>query len=502
MENKIKGFLSLKTVRGKILFYFMLVIFLMSMISIYTFLNSGKLLNHIDEMFRSSVILANLSNNIQEADEYLEKYLVTKNNEDLKMFKAKTNELRRKIARIDRRPSNDTVSIKWKNVAYLIEEYINFADNAIKAKKERKIVMYYSNYGEAEKIRIYINEEIDVLRSTYVDNNTKLYINIEDKLKNLQTINLSIICFVIFISLFIVVWSSNAVTKPIKILANKANEMYKGNFDIEDIELKSEDEVEEMARAFNNMKNSIVRYIEEIQEKSQIEIKLSEQEMQNLKMKNLVKNARLETLQSQMNPHFLFNTINACIQMAQAENAERTADFLYNMGKLFRYNLKNLNNMVSIKDEIENVDAYIYLLKIRYEDILVFEKSIEYDNLDARMPLLILQPIIENAFFHGISAKESGGVVKLSVAKKEDYIELCVEDNGCGISSGKIEKILSQDTGNISEDEPVSKGNGIGLRNVIQRLRLFYEQDVLSIESELGQWTRFTIKIPLKKVDF
>lgn len=497
MENKKSSFFSFRTVKGKLLFYFLLVIVLLSMINIYTYTNSRRILMQIDKMFENTVKLAELGKSLEASNTYLEKYLVSKSESDRKMFKKNINILKSKIVKIERTPSKDMVKLQWKNSAYLIDEYILYAEAAVKAKEERKIVTYYSSFNEAERIMGYIKETTESINKTYLENNIRLYIDIEEKLKKLQMINLIIIVLVIAGSIVIVAWSSESVTKPIALLAENAKEISQGKFDIEDIKLNSEDEIEETAAAFNEMKNSIKRYVEEIRRKSDVEIKLAEQEMQNLKMKNLVKNARLETLQAQMNPHFLFNTINACIQIAQIENAEKTADFLYNMGKLFRHNLKNINSFVTIKDEIENVDAYIYLLKIRYEDILCFEKDIDEQYLGERIPLLTLQPLVENSFLHGISGNPNGGTIKLEVKGRDGYIEVSVKDNGVGMDAAQIKKIFNSESSYDLTSEKNGKGNGIGIRNVIQRLRLFYETDALFIESEPGKGTSFTIRVPM-----
>ena len=204
-----------------------------------------------------------------------------------------------------------------------------------------------------------------------------------------------------------------------------------------------------------------------------------------------------------MNSHFLFNTINAGVQLSMIEGANRTSEFLESMSRLFRYNLKHLDSPVTIGDEVANVQDYYELLKVRFGDLIAFVFEIDPSALEYLMPPLVLQPIIENAYIHGLSNKESEGVIKVQVLNKEDSAYIIVEDSGNGISDIDANNIMSTKTENShvpKEENSKASGNGIGILNVIARLELFYKRgNLFEIKGYKGIGTKVTVEIPHKK---
>ena len=252
-----------------------------------------------------------------------------------------------------------------------------------------------------------------------------------------------------------------------------------------------------MADAFNRMAESIKAQVAAIKEKAELETRLKEQEMQNLLMKSHLKETQLQALQSQINPHFIFNTLNAGAQLAMFEEADRTYLFIECFASLFRYNLRSLDSPVTLREEIENINNYIALLKVRYADRISYSQEVDESVVDIPVPCMVLQPLIENAFIHGISELESGGTITLRVREDDgDYI-IEIEDNGVGMSQEKINQILGEDAEDGSPTESVGHTTGIGTRNVMQRLKNFFDYEkVMSIISSKPGGTRVVISIP------
>ena len=211
-----------------------------------------------------------------------------------------------------------------------------------------------------------------------------------------------------------------------------------------------------------------------------------------------LKDAQLKYLQAQINPHFLFNTLNAGAQLAMMEGADRTYDYVQNVAEFFRYNVKKGNETVTVREEIELVDNYIYILNVRFSGEIHYEKKIEESLLSIQMPGMILQPVVENCVNHGIREMEGKGKIWLKVYQEEDVVCISVRDNGKGISPEKIEKILN---GTYREEKHVGGSNGIGMDNVIARLKLYSEMDdVMSIYSDgENQGTEFVIYLKKKE---
>ena len=207
----------------------------------------------------------------------------------------------------------------------------------------------------------------------------------------------------------------------------------------------------------------------------------------NLKEKELMmeahlKDAKLKYLQAQINPHFLFNTLNAGAQLAMMEGADRTYQYVQNVAEFFRYNVKKGDETVTVLEEIELVDNYIYILNVRFSGEIHYEKNIDESLLGVKMPSMILQPIVENCVNHGIREMAGEGRIKLSVYRIDDVVCISVRDNGIGMSQDTIDKVLN---GTYREEELAVGSNGVGMDNVIARLKLFTESDdVMSIVSE------------------
>ena len=208
-----------------------------------------------------------------------------------------------------------------------------------------------------------------------------------------------------------------------------------------------------------------------------------------------LKDAQLKYLQAQINPHFLFNTLNAGAQLAMMEEADKTYEYVQRMAEFFRYNVKKGNDIVTVKDEIELVDNYIYILNVRFSGDIHYEKSIEEKVLDAPMPSMILQPIIENCINHGIREMAGKGKIWLTAFSFEGQPCISIRDNGIGMSAETIEKVLA---GTYREEELSEDSNGIGMNNIIVRLQLFTEtEDVIDIISE-GKNMGTEVRIYLK----
>jgi sensor histidine kinase YesM len=242
------------------------------------------------------------------------------------------------------------------------------------------------------------------------------------------------------------------------------------------------------------MKHSIRNYISELHNKADTESQLLEQQIENLRMQSLLADAEMKALQMQINPHFLFNTLNAGMQLAMIEGADRTTTFLDNMAKIFRYNVKSLDRTVRIKDEIDTIKAYEDLFIVRFGDIMKFEYDIDQSLLDINVQPLIIQPLVENATIHGIGNMEMGGVIKVSLDKDDGLVRMSVQDNGAGMSEETRQKILKCQ---MYDDDTAGNMTGIGICNVVQRLRLFFRyDDVIEVTSAPGEGTKVTLKIP------
>jgi two-component system LytT family sensor kinase len=213
---------------------------------------------------------------------------------------------------------------------------------------------------------------------------------------------------------------------------------------------------------------------------TRMEMKLAEQEV-------LVVKARLDALANQINPHFLFNTLNSISSLIRT-NPVRARAMVVKLSHILRKLLQSHENFVTLREELEFIDNYLDIEVIRFgKDKLRIEKEIDPDSLDAMIPSMMLQPIIENSIKHGISPKIEGGSIRIRSARNQDRICLEVEDDGLGVAEGKLSGIY---------------GSGIGISNVLERLKVAYHSDfVFTINSNMGRGTFTHIEIPLTEAN-
>ncbi|QCX34504.1 histidine kinase [Caloramator sp. E03] len=221
--------------------------------------------------------------------------------------------------------------------------------------------------------------------------------------------------------------------------------------------------------------------------------KLLKETKEKIRLENLLRDTQIKSLQSQINPHFLFNTLNTIARMALIEGAPKTEDLIYNLSDLLRYNLKNSGNMVEIETEINNIRKYINIQAIRYGNRISYEINIDPEILDSKIPVMTLQPIVENAIIHGLEEKKEGGKLIISgklMFKKYILLEIC--DNGLGIPEEKLISLLnsSQEYNKI----------GLGIHNVDGRIKYYFGNEYgLRIESTVGKGTKVQIRVPYIK---
>ena len=240
------------------------------------------------------------------------------------------------------------------------------------------------------------------------------------------------------------------------------------------------DEITELGMSFNIMIGKI---------KELLDSKIKEQE--NLKR------AELRALQAQINPHFLYNTLDTIIWMAESKKTDQVVQIVSALSSFFRISLSKGMDWITIGEEVERTRNYLTIQKIRYQDILDFNIDVEPDVAEYTILKLILQPLVENALYHGIKNKRQGGTITITARRKDDdEIQLQVLDDGIGFAPEKLTQLraeLADDSGDIKLE------SGFGIGNVNKRIRLYYGKPYgLSIESEYTTGTRVTLVIPAK----
>lgn len=303
---------------------------------------------------------------------------------------------------------------------------------------------------------------------------------------------ISVILIVLFVSiLFLSLNLSRKITEPIEQLTEYATNISKGNFDVQNNVNNTSSEIETLSNTLDYTKNEIKGMIQELQDKAEIEAKLHEKEIENLMISNDLKNTEIRMLQAQINPHFLFNTLNSIGRMANLNGNKDIETLIYSLSDMLRYNLSAMDTNITLGQEVENLKRYIYIQQIRFKDKLTTEIRIDTQHLNMPMPALILQPLVENSIEHGLKPYDYNGSITVDIYDSDDMVNIAISDTGVGIDDSIIQAIA-----NNTYNKKESKHSGIGLMNVIKRLQTFFnDEKCVVIKTASGEGTTITIKV-------
>lgn len=386
---------------------------------------------------------------------------------------------------------------------YIINDLINTI-NSYKDQGEKTMTLfdnhgaidaYYSEYLLARENYGYCNTFITKLDESFINYNSEVYTKSQRKEDIIYKVLIAYILVTIIVTLFYTIFFTKNILNKIYELVYASQRVSNGDFSGMDLEKTDIYELDIVFKTFNEMLGYLKGYINSIEEKAKLEKKIRDDEVEILRYENALKVAQLNVLQSQINPHFLFNTLNCINKTARKEKAYLTEDLITSVASLLRYSISRMNRNSSLKEEIEIVKQYIFIQKNRFDERIVFKLDFyESSNMNkVEVPGMTLQPLVENAFIHGIEPKEDGGEIYIKIEEKDRCCLVIIEDNGVGIDEETLRKINS----NVSNYEHKGHTTGLGVRCVAERLEILYGSDFnFKIESKLGVGTRIVMEIP------
>ncbi|MGE4453458.1 MAG: sensor histidine kinase [Sphaerochaeta sp.] len=276
-------------------------------------------------------------------------------------------------------------------------------------------------------------------------------------------------------------------------MASASKAITAGDYDRPQFKEHREDEIGDMTRAFNEMKLAMRNQVTLLQANNEMEKEIYRKDTEALAMQNLLEREKLQLLRSQVNPHFLFNTINVIKYTAQEEEAEKTNALLSSLARLFRYALTDNEVLVPLSREIQIVDEYYSLYKARFGEKISLFWTISPSLVltETLVPSFFLQPLVENAFKHGLGPKEGSGSVQLALTEREDMLSVQVKDDGVGIEEEELHTLRKR-----LLDHPVT-GEHIGLYTVAARLKLIDKRCRFEVFSTIDMGTEIHIAMPL-----
>ncbi|CUN92039.1 sensor histidine kinase [Clostridium disporicum] len=402
-------------------------------------MNTGKLIGYLEVFVDESTLSANYTNT--KYNKFINFFLI--NNDGVITSSSNQNEVSDNIFKLRKNlefaTSNDPIKI-------------------IENRKEDKLtlMLYHSN----------------------LDWNIVADIYLKDLIKNKEALILSLIILSLIALLLSYVLSktiAKSIIQPINNLSLAINQVEKGNWSTE-IDILSDDEIGLLSKKFNNL----IFYIKNL---------LDTITLEQIKKKEF----EFELIQLQIKPHFLYNSLENISALVELERNDEAVDMILNLSTFYRGALSKGNNIISIKDELSLTESYLKIMKLRYYDVFDYEIFSDYNLEQFSCPKLLIQPLVENAIYHGLKNYDDTGKVIICIESFNKELKITIEDTGIGMTEDELQKVI---TGNISSS---AKG-GFAVKNTIERLKLFYHNNcIFNIKSQKNIGTTITIVIPAIK---
>lgn len=477
MIDKIKKIYNQSTLTTKIRFFYLLLLVPMLIFLVFYFYHLWDSNRNYEAMLNSTMVASEFSLDFKKDFDY-ETYLLVVENKTIE--ESNLNNLLTEAKRIVTGLETLTNSPDNMNRLESAQKYIANLENYIERIKEN---LEEGNKYE-DNLEIWENDVqivTSLLRETIFQYVFYEIRDIQQARAEYQEfyitmLRFSVVAFVVILGLivFLSYYIPQSITKPIRKLSEVTDQVAKGNLSVRS-DVRSGAEVTMLNDSLNTMIDKIEALLEQVT-KEQVSLRKAE----------------FELLQSQINPHFLYNTLDTIVWLAESGEQKRVVSMVGSLSDFFRASLNQGKDIVSIKEELQHVRSYLEIQQIRYQDILQYEINVPEELNSFMIPKITIQPLVENALYHGIKNKRGLGKIMITGVKEKEYFRLIIEDNGIGINKERLMQVRKEISNSRTEGKDI-----YGLYNVNERIRLnFGEEYGITIESNYGEGTTVSVKLP------
>ncbi|MBS7302639.1 MAG: sensor histidine kinase [Lachnospiraceae bacterium] len=338
------------------------------------------------------------------------------------------------------------------------DENIEMLDNNIYILTEliQDDIQYYIYYQtkSIEQLKIQLNEQVQAFIFFYA------------------VIAVFLVAFATIVTGFVL----NSITGPVNKLCDATKQIAGGNFSTR-VAIEGKDEIATLAESVNDMSEHLEELVRQIKE--------DERKMRY---------AELRLLQEQINPHFLYNTLDTIVWLVEGNDSEKAVNMVVSLSEFFRIVLSKGKEIITIKEEEQHIRSYLEIQQVRYQDILDYDIQIEPEIYPYEILKLTLQPLVENALYHGIKTKRAKGMILVTGKMEDDKIYFDVKDNGVGMNEAELASLRSKILKPCKETD-----SGFGLANVNERIRMNFGLEYgITIHSKQGEGTLVQVVIPAR----
>lgn len=480
--------MKFSSLQNKLLVFFLILIFSLLAIDILIQYNNNYLISLVNETLDTINTINRTKQDISILNSNIQRYLSLGDSDSMLAVYGSINSIDEKLSMLENKILSREEFLYYTNLSALFEHLSKLTERLVIFKKGNlPLAKVYSEYMDFSN---FLNKYLEKFSEQKVKFTMEIHTKVQQQLNTIRRVNTVVILIWTLLATLLSIVFSSTFTTPIVNLSKVANKIAHGNLEVQLPSYLSNDEVAILYDSFSNMISNIKEMVKKLEEKADLERMYAQKKIEAIKYKQALQEAELKNLQAQINPHFLFNTLNTILQIAMFENAKQTYEILLRTSNYLRYVVHNINRIVKLKEEIDNVKNYMYIYSMRFGDRIKLDIEVEDEELNELLvPCMILQPLVENAIIHGFKEKENG---EIKILAKKDGSKAIIEviDNGCGIDTDTIENLK-----NSSFEE--SNTTGIGLSNIAKRLSFFYKiSNPLNIEKNPHGGTKVTICIP------
>lgn len=360
---------------------------LMFTINMLFYVRINNSMQEMDDVYASNAQITELGQVFEDVQDSMYQYLKVKSSQALMDYYQNEAKYRQELEKLNDQNIEDSVKLLEKKIRKMSESYLSCTAGTVAAKRGRNVEKYKLKYDESLELYSYIQSSMDELNKQLFKENSQTYGALRAVMKYLEISNTVIMLLGVVCGMILLIMATRGMFRPLTNMAETAQLVGQGNFNVKMPPTDAKDELGVVTRAFNTMVENLGLYIARTKAGMEKEQQMMERE---LLMETHLEEAQLKYLQSQINPHFLFNSLNAGAQLAMMEDAEKTSIFVEKMADFFRYNVKKGEEDATLEEELEAVDNYIYILNVRFAGDIHFSKKVECDVENVRVPSMIL----------------------------------------------------------------------------------------------------------------
>ena len=486
-HRPVQSGVRFKTFRSQLLWNYLLAIGALVIVSVAVVISVYSFSSRTDELVYGPTELVRISSELNDAHQYMANFVNYDDPSYLDPYRAAVADLSRRLASFE--PTVRSVS-RDRNDVELLYSYLEINNQLEWYEESGEALIARVTHGEDERFarfeQLYdlrdlkgrIASALTDLVFRQMNHTQSVYDTYRRNLRNNWLVFFALFGVAVIALVQIVVRQARNISEPIRQLVAQGRQIASHDYRVSALKDSGNVELQTLSDTFVDMAAEIGRSIEVLNQKNALE-------RSNLEMVQSLKQAELELLQSQINPHFLFNTLNTITSLARIENAKETEELLSSFSRFLRFNLRSMSTVVTVERELEIVQAYLFIQKQRFGKRLSYTVDADADALPMSIPSLTVQPFVENSLIHGIEPRREGGSVNVSISRHNDEtLVLVVEDTGVGMSADQAAAIQSKIA--TMDDE---KREHLGIVNTMRRVQLYDAVADLSIETAPGRGT-------------